>query len=166
MWANDEHDVVLCSKGGMSIRFSSADVRAMGRGAAGVRGMDLGASDEVVGMTVLEREETEYDLLSVTASGYGKRTKAEEYRVQSRGGKGIITMKVTDKNGGIIAVHAVKDSSDLMLISNKGQIVRIRVKEISTMGRNTQGVRLVKLKTGEHLVAVQALAVDKEIVED
>jgi DNA gyrase subunit A len=151
------NDLILCSKGGMSIRFSEEDVRAMGRGAAGVRGMDLEEGDEVVGLTVLDKTKKE-DILSVTNSGYGKRTAAEEYRIQSRGGKGIITMKSSDKNGEIIAARAVSDSDDLMLITDKGQVVRIRIREISTMGRNTQGVRLVRVKEGEKVVACQSLA--------
>ena len=150
-------DILLCSKGGMSIRFSEEDVRTVGRVAAGVRGMDLDEGDEVVGMTVLDKTQKQ-DILSVTNSGYGKRTESEEYRVQSRGGKGIITMKTTDKNGEIIAVRAVSNADDLMVITDKGQVVRIRIKEISTMGRNTQGVRLVRLKEGEKVVACQSLA--------
>jgi DNA gyrase subunit A len=151
------NDILLCSKNGMSIRFSEEDVRTMGRVAAGVRGMDLEAGDEVVGMTVLDKNKKE-DILSVTNSGYGKRTEAQEYRVQTRGGKGIITMKTTDKNGEVIGARAVSDIDDLMVITDKGQVVRIRIKEISTMGRNTQGVRLVRLKEGEKVVACQSLA--------
>jgi len=151
------NDILLCSKQGMSIRFSEEDVRTMGRVAAGVRGMDLEDGDEVVGMTVLDQTQKQ-DLLSITNSGYGKRTETAEYRVQSRGGKGIITMKTTDKNGEVIAVRAVSNADDLMVITDKGQIVRLRIKEISTMGRNTQGVRLVRLKEGEKVVACQSLA--------
>src|SRR3989344_548978 len=134
----------------------------MGRGAAGVKGMELDQGDEVVGMTILSHEEKERDILSVTDNGYGKRTEASEYRIQSRGGKGIITMKANEKTGHVIATQAVKNESDLMVISSKGQIVRIRIKEISTMGRNTTGVRLVQLNQGEKVVAVQPIAVDKD----
>ena len=141
----------------MSIRFSEDDVRTMGRVAAGVRGMDLDDGDEVVGMTILEKSR-KLDILTVTSSGHGKRTDSEEYRVQSRGGKGIITMKTTDKNGEVIGVRAVSDTDDLMLITDKGQIVRIRIREISTMGRNTQGVILARVKDGEKVVACQSLA--------
>ena len=151
------NDVLLCSKNGMSIRFSEEDVRTMGRAAAGVRGMDLDEGDEVVGMSILDKDK-KLDILSVTNSGYGKRTESEEYRVQSRGGKGIITMKTTDKNGEVIGVRAVSNADDLMVITDKGQIVRIRIREISTMGRNTQGVRLARLKEGEKVVACQSLA--------
>jgi DNA gyrase subunit A len=141
----------------MSIRFGEDDVRTMGRSAAGVRGMDLSDADEVVGMSVIDKNQ-KLDILTVASSGYGKRTNESEYRVQSRGGKGIITMKATEKNGEVISVRTVSDSDDLMLISDKGQVVRIRIKEISTMGRNTQGVRLIRLKEGEKLVACQSLA--------
>lgn len=162
MWATPDSDVLICSKGGMSIRFKADSVRSMGRAAAGVRGMELGKDDAVVGMTVLDAKEAERDLLSVTENGYGKRTKASEYRTQTRGGKGIITMKSTEKTGDVASVQAVQNSSDLMIISNKGQIVRIKISDISTMGRNTQGVRLVKLKSGERVVAVQPLATEEE----
>ncbi len=162
MYANDDSDVLICSKDGKSIRFKAGAVRAMGRAAAGVRGMELGGSDSVVGMTVLDADESERDLLSVTEKGYGKRTRASQYRAQTRGGKGIITMKATGKTGSIVSVQAVRDSSDLMIISNKGQIVRIKNSDISTMGRNTQGVRLVKLKDGERVVAVQPLVQDED----
>ncbi len=151
------NDVLLCTKDGMSIRFNEDDVRSMGRVAAGVRGIDLTDNDEVVGMAILEKN-VKKDILSVTSAGYGKRTDADEYRVQSRGGKGIITMKATEKNGDIIGIKAVSDADDLMIISDKGQVVRIRVREISTMGRNTQGVRLLRLKEGEEVVAAQNLA--------
>lgn len=162
-FSEGDSDVLLCSKGGMSIRFSETDVRTMGRVAAGVRGMELDEGDEVVGMAILSKKE-KLDVLSVTNSGYGKRTDSDEYRVQSRGGKGIITMKTTDKNGEVIAVRAVSNEDDLMVITDKGQVVRIRIKEISTMGRNTQGVRLVRLKEGEKVVACQSLA-EKEADE-
>jgi DNA gyrase subunit A len=156
-FSNGGNDVLLCSKFGMSIRFAEDDVRTMGRVAAGVRGMDLEEGDEVVGMTILDKNQ-KLDLLSVTSAGYGKRTDESEYRVQSRGGKGIITMKTTDKNGEVISIKSVSNADDLMIISDKGQIVRIKIKDISTMGRNTQGVRLARLKEGEKLVACQSLA--------
>lgn len=111
------NDILLCSKLGMSIRFSEKDVRTMGRVAAGVRGMDLDEGDEVVGMTVDKTKKQ--DILSVTNSGYGKRTETEEYRVQSRGGKGIITMKTTDKNGEVIGARAVSNDDDLMVITDR-----------------------------------------------
>ncbi len=156
-FSEGESDILLCSKGGMSVRFSESDVRTMGRVAAGVRGMELDDNDEVVGMAILSKKQN-LDILSVTSSGYGKRTAADEYRVQGRGGKGIITMKTTDKNGEVIGIRAVSDADDLMVITDKGQVVRIRIREISTMGRNTQGVRLVRLKEGEKVVACQSLA--------
>jgi DNA gyrase subunit A len=156
-FSDGDNDILLCSKYGMSIRFSENDVRTMGRAAAGVRGMDLDSGDEVVGMAVLSKNE-KLDILSITNSGYGKRTSADEYRVQTRGGKGIITMKTTDKNGEVIGIRGVSDIDDLMVITDKGQVVRIKIREISTMGRNTQGVRLVRLKEGEKVVACQNLA--------
>jgi len=157
VYSKGDSDILLCSKEGKSIRFNEKAVRLMGRGAAGVRGMDLSLKDELVGLAILGADE-EISLLSVTTNGYGKRTKKAEYRTQSRGGKGIITMKVSEKNGDVVAVYPVSDKDDLMVISSKGQIVRIKVSSISLMGRNTQGVRLVKLKQGERVVAVEALA--------
>lgn len=155
------NDIILCSKKGQSIRFNEDDVRSMGRTAAGVRGMDLGSDDEVISMSVINKNE-DVSLLAVTSNGYGKRTDQKEYRVQSRGGKGIIAMKLTDKNGDIIAVKPVKNQDDLMLISNKGQVVRIEIKDISKMGRSTTGVRLVRMKTGENLVAVNTIADEED----
>ena len=164
-YSNGSSDILLCSKLGMSIRFNESGIRPVGRNAGGVRGMDLESGDEVVGMTILDQT-SQVDLLTVTSAGYGKRTLKSEYRIQSRGGKGVITMKATDKNGGeVVAVKAVSDADDLMIISDKGQIVRIRIREISTMGRNTQGLRLLRLKEGEKVVAVQSLA-EKEADEE
>lgn len=162
MIADETNDVLLCSREGLSIRFDVNDVRSMGRAAAGVKGMELDQGDEVVGMTILNKDEKTRDILSVCDNGYGKRTEASEYRTQSRGGKGIITMKANDKTGKVVSVQSVHNDSDLMVISSKGQIVRLRVGEISTMGRNTQGVRLVQLNAGEKVVAVQPLVSEKD----
>lgn len=141
-----ENDIFLCSKEGMSIRFEEGDVRPMGRTARGVIGMSLDPTDQVVALEVLERgENSKYEVLTVTESGYGKRTPVTEYRTQSRGGKGIITMKTTDKNGAVMASRQVLPENDVMLVSNKGQMIRIHVGEISEQGRNTQGVRLMTL---------------------
>ncbi len=161
---NSGSHVLLCSKSGMSIRFPEDDVRSMGRVAAGVRGMDLEEGDEVVGMTVLDKDQ-KVDILSVTSLGYGKRTEPSEYRVQSRGGKGIITMKMSEKGGDVVGIRTVSDMDDLMVITDKGQIVRLRIREISTMGRNTTGVRLVRVKDGEKVVACQSLA-ETDVVDE
>ena len=132
----------------MLIRFPETDVRSMGRTAAGVKGISLGANDEVVGMEILEENE---EILIVTKNGYGKRTTAEEYRIQSRGGKGIKTCNVTEKNGELIAVKTVTgEEEDLMLITAAGVLIRMEVEGISKTGRNTQGVKLIRLESADN----------------
>ena len=127
----------------------------MGRQAVGVRGIDLAKGDELVSLEVLR---VGASLLTVTANGYGKRTVIDEYRVQGRGGSGIITIKTTDRNGSVVGALQVTDEEDLMLISNRGKIIRLKVKEISVIGRNTQGVRLIHLEDGEKVVSVARMA--------
>ncbi len=154
--------IFLCSKDGMSIRFNEEDVRAMGRTARGVIGMSLNEGDRVVAMEVLnvstDPESPAYEILTVTEGGYGKRTPVAEYRDQSRGGKGIITMKTNDRNGSVMGARQVLPKDDLMLVSNKGQMIRIHVGEISEQGRNTQGVRLMTMASGETVVSLEYLA--------
>jgi DNA gyrase subunit A len=137
----------------------------MGRTARGVIGVSLDEGDRVVAMEVLTAGSVSadgtapgYEVLTVTESGYGKRTPVSEYRVQSRGGKGIITMKTTDKNGSVMGSRQVRARDDLMLVSNKGQMIRIRVGDISEQGRNTQGVRLMTISPGEKVVSFEYLA--------
>jgi DNA gyrase subunit A len=150
---NGANDIFLCSREGMSIRFNEEDVRAMGRTARGVIGMSLEENDQVVAMEVLERgAESKFEVLTVTESGYGKRTPVGEYRTQSRGGKGIITMKTNDRNGGVMGSRQVMPDNDVMLVSNKGQMIRIHVAGISEQGRNTQGVRLMTLSESEKVM--------------
>ncbi len=156
---NGKNDIFLCSKEGMSIRFSEEDARPMGRTAKGVNGMTLDPEDRVVAMEVLDTATPQaYEVLTITESGFGKRTPVTEYRPQSRGGKGLITIKTTDKNGAVIGAKQVLAKDDLMLISNKGQMIRIRVGEISEQGRNTQGVRLMSMSPGEKVVSFEYLA--------
>jgi DNA gyrase subunit A len=154
------NDVFLCSKDGMSIRFSEEDVRPMGRTARGVIGMSLDEGDRIVAMEVLETATgmPACEVLTITEGGYGKRTPIEEYRLQSRGGKGIITMKTTDRNGPVMGVRQVLPRNDVMLVSNKGQMIRIRVGEISEQGRVTQGVRLMNVENTEKVVSFEAVA--------
>jgi DNA gyrase subunit A len=152
--------VVLVSKEGQSIRFEETDVRAMGRNARGVAGMKLDTTDEVIGMAIVEAESQKEQLLTVTQNGYGKRTFMEEYRPQGRGGSGIMTMKITEKNGPIVAVRKVADEDDIIIASDKGKVIRTRVSEISEVGRIAQGVRLINLEEGEKVAAVAKL--DKE----
>ena len=146
------HDeVILITREGMSIRFSEENVRSMGRPAAGVRGISLDANDAVVALAVIVPDAT---LLVSGENGIGKRTDFGEYRVQTRGGKGIITMKTTDKTGLVVGALTVKDSDEIMLITVGGQMVRIAVNGIREAGRNTQGVKLINLDPGDKLQAI------------
>ena len=144
-------DVILITKDGMSIRFHEADVRSMGRAAGGVKGITLEAGDAVVAAAVVVPNAA---LLVAGANGIGKRTDFGEYRVQSRGGKGIITMKTGEKTGGVIGALTVRDNDEIMLITVSGQMVRTRVQDIREAGRNTMGVKLVNLDAGDKLQAI------------
>ncbi|PLX97378.1 MAG: DNA gyrase subunit A [Desulfuromonas sp.] len=154
-------DVILASHHGKSIRFAETDVRPMGRTARGVRGMQLEGSDTIIGMEVVN-DNTSASLVSVTENGYGKRTNLSEYRVQSRSGKGIITIKTSDRNGNVVDIKLVSDDEDLMFITDRGKILRMRVGSLSIIGRNTQGVRLMVLEEEERIVAVAKLAEKEE----
>ncbi|OFZ52853.1 MAG: DNA gyrase subunit A [Bdellovibrionales bacterium RIFOXYC1_FULL_54_43] len=151
------NDVFVCSKDGMSIRFNEEDVRPMGRTARGVIGISLDEGDRVVAMEVLDTR-AGFEVLTITESGYGKRTPVADYRAQSRGGKGIITMKTNDRNGAVMGSRQVLPKDDVMLVSNKGQMIRIHVGEISEQGRNTQGVRLMTMSPGEKVVSFEYMA--------
>ncbi len=155
--------VVLITHEGMSIRFSEEDVRCMGRPAAGVRGISLGETDSVVATAVVVQDAT---LLVAGENGIGKRTDFGEYRVQSRGGKGIITMKTTDKTGGLIGALTVRDEDEIMLITNVGQMVRTFVKDIREAGRNTMGVKLIDLDGGDKLQAIAPVISEDKDEED
>ncbi len=144
-------EVVLITKEGMSIRFNEEDVRSMGRQAAGVRGISLESKDNVVALALVVPNAT---LLVAGDQGIGKRTDFSEYRQQSRGGKGVITMKTTDKTGNVVGALTVNDADEIMLISVEGQMVRIAVKGIRETGRNTMGVKLINLSTGDRLQAI------------
>jgi DNA gyrase subunit A len=135
----------------------------MGRTATGVRGMGLGADDEVVGMEILWPGAT---ILTITQNGYGKRTPLEDYRLQKRGGQGIITIRTSDRNGPVVGVAQVMDDDEVMLITDGGKVLRCPVAGISTMGRATQGVRLMDLNTGENVVSMARLADNEEPTEE
>ena len=152
-------DVVLITREGMSIRFHEADVRSMGRAAGGVRGISLEKTDVVVAAAIIVPDAT---LLVAGENGIGKRTGFDEYRVQSRGGKGIITMKTGDKTGGVVGALTVRDADEIMLITVGGQMVRTSVRDIREAGRNTMGVKLVNLDAGDKLQAI-AQVVGEEI---
>lgn len=145
------HDVLLGTHKGMCIRFHENEVRDMGRTASGVKGISLSKDDFVVGSIVIKRETT---VLVVTEKGFGKRTHIKEYRVSHRGGKGIITMRVSEKTGNMVSIREVMDRDDVMIITNKGVVMRQSAKDISMMGRNTRGVRLIRLDEGDKVAAV------------
>lgn len=155
------YDIILGTKDGMSIRFSEKEVRPMGRVARGVRGIKLGKDDIVVGMEAAPSN-TKKDLLTVCENGFGKRTSLDEYRNQRRGGSGIITIKTTERNGSVVGIHLVDDKDDLMIITEKGKIVRINCGSISVVGRNTQGVRLVRLEDGDKVSSVEPVVNEEE----
>ncbi|MEO6025442.1 MAG: DNA gyrase subunit A [Candidatus Binatia bacterium] len=152
-------EVILTTRDGQAIRFREEDVRSMGRGAGGVKGVTLEGSDEVVSLEILSPGTS---VLTVAENGYGKRTDIAEYRLQSRGGKGIITMKATDRTGRVIGVQQVTDEDNLMLVTSIGKIIRMRVGDIRVIGRNTQGVRLIDIEEGERVVSLARLAEAEE----
>ncbi|GFO56779.1 DNA gyrase subunit A [Geomonas sp. Red276] len=160
-----KQDVLLASASGKSIRFKEDEVRTVGRVSRGVRGMTLEDDDVVIGMAILNEHFTDSTLFTVTENGYGKRTEIGEYRCQSRGGKGVITIKTTERNGNVVDIHQVSDENDLMLITDQGKILRVPVAGFSIIGRNTQGVRLMVMEADERVVAVARLA-EKEEVEE
>jgi DNA gyrase subunit A len=149
------HEVFIGTRDGMSIRFPESDVRSMGRTAGGVRGIALREGDEVVGMDVLSPGGT---ILAVTEKGYGKRTELDEYRVQSRGGTGIINIQTSERNGKVIGVLQVSDDDELMLITQQGKTLRMAAKDIRTIGRATQGVTLIDTEGDDRAVSIARLA--------
>ena len=152
-------EIILGTVNGQSIRFPETDVRPMGRTAAGVRGIHLREGDEVKDMVLVDSAAT---LLTACENGYGKRTSFDEYRLQSRGGTGIINIRTTDRNGKVVGMKAIRDQDELMLITHQGMIVRTGLNELRTIGRATQGVRLIALKPGDKLVAVARVVADED----
>ena len=150
-----ESEIVLGSRLGMAIRFRETDVRAMGRTARGVRGMSLAKGDRVVNMLSLHPGDT---VLTVCENGFGKRTPIEEYRLTRRGAKGVINIKTSDRNGHVVAVRAVNDDDELMMITTGGIMLRTDLTAVRTIGRNTQGIRLIRVDQGDKVVAVAKLA--------
>jgi DNA gyrase subunit A len=141
--------VILSTRDGMAIRFDESDVRAMGRPAHGVKGINLIDDDEVIGMVVANGEDDPATLLTVCANGYGKRTELKEYRSQNRGGKGLIDIKTSDRNGPVVAIAKVIDDDEVMLTTTGGILIRTKVADMRLIGRNTQGVRLIRVDDGD-----------------
>jgi DNA gyrase subunit A len=163
MITDGSKDILLSTATGMSIRFPETEVRSMGRQAYGVKGITLEDGDEVVGADMVELETA---ILTVTENGYGKRTLETEYRQQGRGGKGIIDIKTTERNGKVVGLLQVKESDEVMLVTNGGMLIRMRVKEISVIGRNTQGVRLIALENEQEKVMAISKLPEGETSED
>ena len=164
-----EDEIILATRSGMAIRFSETNVRAMGRAARGVSGIRLDPDDIVVSMTVAQsktnghsEEADNATLLTVCENGYGKRTLVTDYRAQNRGGRGVIDIRTTDRNGPVIGVEAVNNEAGIMIITSGGKVIRINANDISIIGRNTQGVRLINLDEGERVLAIAHLGEDEE----
>ena len=161
--AKAEDNVLLSSASGKAIAFAAENVRTMGRSARGVKGISLGADDKTVGMRVIPLEQIEdLALLTVCENGYGKRTKLTEYRTQNRGGKGLIDIQTADRNGPVVGVAIVRDKDEVMLMTSSSKVIRMKVSDISIVGRNTKGVRLVNLNDGEKVAATAYLAETEE----
>src|SRR5207247_170419 len=154
-----KNDIVLATRHGMSIRFHEKDVRDMGRTATGVKGIELEKRDQVIDLVVVRRKST---LLTVTEKGMGKRSELDEYRVQHRGGRGIITLKRADKTGDIVALKEVLPDDELMMITKKGIMIRVPVEGIRVSGRNTQGVKIMNMTTGDLVVDVARVVKEEE----
>ncbi|MFC4619718.1 DNA gyrase subunit A [Camelliibacillus cellulosilyticus] len=154
--------LIVGTKNGLAIRFDETDVRAMGRSATGVKAITLADDDEVVGMGIIEEDE---DILIVTKKGYGKRTPIEDYRIQTRGGKGIKTCNITEKTGCMVALRTVKETEDVMIITQSGIIIRTAVAGISRLGRNTMGVKLIKISEGDEVATVARIDSENETDE-
>ena len=146
-----DQEILLSTKNGKAIRFAESDVRSMGRGAGGVRGISLEDDDEVVAVDILSPGAM---ILTVSERGYGKRSELDEYRITGRGGKGIITMKVTEKTGPVMGVVQVFADDEVMLVTDRGRLIRLRVSDIRVVGRNTQGVKLLDVDDGERVVSI------------
>ncbi|MEI8345730.1 MAG: DNA gyrase C-terminal beta-propeller domain-containing protein, partial [Candidatus Omnitrophota bacterium] len=157
-----KQEIFLATRKGKAIRFPESLVRSMGRTAGGVRGVNLEAKDEVIGMEVVDKKAA---LLSVTEKGYGKRSGVEEYRITSRGGKGVTNIKVTDKNGEVVGLRCVTDKDDLMIMTKEGMVVRCPAKDIRETGRVAQGVRLIALKGTDKVATIAKVEPEEEPAE-
>jgi len=158
-------EIMIATKGGKCIRFPEEKVRAVGRSSIGVRGVDLSDGDEVIGMIVVNDIQNE-TVLVVSEKGYGKRTAVEDYRITNRGGKGVITLNITEKTGNLIAIQSVTDEDGLMIINKSGVAIRMGMEDLRVMGRNTQGVRMINLKNNDEIAAVAKVMMDKEVEEE
>ena len=153
-------DIVIGTHNGLAIRFHEDEIRPMGRSAAGVRGIRLGKGDKVVGAVNLRRKGT--TILVATQKGFGKRSEEDEYRISHRGGKGIFTVKASEKTGKMVAIKEVVDTDDIVIVTSDGMVIRQHAADIRVAGRNTQGVHLIRLKEGDSIAAVAAVVAEEE----
>jgi DNA gyrase subunit A len=156
-------EFIIATRGGMSIRFPEEQVRATGRATMGVKAIELAEGDDVVGLSVTDDSRTH--VLVVSENGYGKQTSLEEFRLQHRGGKGLILMKTSERNGPVVGISLINNADELMIVTNRGQMIRTKVSEIRETGRNAQGVKLMTLEEGERVVGIERLAETVEIAE-
>ncbi|WP_294296266.1 DNA gyrase subunit A [uncultured Chryseobacterium sp.] len=162
---NGSSQIMIATKNGKCIRFPEEKVREVGRGSIGVRGIAMEDDDEAIGMIVVNDVEKE-TVLVVSEKGYGKRTAVEDYRITNRGGKGVITLNITEKTGSLIAIQNVTDEDGLMIINKSGVAIRMNMDEMRVMGRNTQGVRLINLKKNDEIAAIAKVEMDKDVEEE
>ena len=159
-----DSQVMLAVRSGKAIRFEEEKTRPMGRNASGVRGITLGGpKDEVIGMITVDNHES--DILVVSENGYGKRSSIEDYRITNRGGKGVKTISITEKTGGLVAIKNVSDNDDLMIINKSGIAIRMAVEDLRVMGRATQGVRLIKVREDDSIAAVAKVMHDEDDID-
>jgi len=161
--SDGKDEICLATRSGKAIRFKEEDIRPMGRSARGVKGIRLQKKDAVVGMVKTDENGT---ILTVTEKGFGKRTEFEAYRLQSRGGSGVINMKIVGKNGPVVGIKSVKDEDEIMLISKHGMVVRAAVKDISKVGRSTQGVRVIRLNAKDELIGIASVVAREDVEID
>ncbi|MBW7674608.1 DNA gyrase subunit A [Chryseobacterium chendengshani] len=162
---NGTSEIMIATKNGKCIRFPEAKVREVGRGSIGVRGISMEDNDEAIGMIVVNDLEND-TVLVVSEKGYGKRTAVEDYRITNRGGKGVITLNITEKTGNLIAIQNVTDEDGLMIINKSGVAIRMNMNEMRVMGRNTQGVKMINLKKNDEIAAIAKVEMDKDVVEE
>ncbi|TPV96648.1 MAG: DNA gyrase subunit A [Myxococcales bacterium FL481] len=156
LFTDGQKQLLMASSNGMAIRFAEEDVRPMGRTARGVKGMGLRGDDQVVSLLVLDAD-ADHDLLTLCENGYGKRTSASDYRVQSRAGLGLITIKVTERNGPVVGMLPIEETDQLLVVTNRGKAIRTPASGISILGRNTQGVRIIRMRKDERVVAMERI---------
>lgn len=160
---NGNDYIIIAASQGKAVRFHESGIRPMGRGATGVRGISLAEDDHVIGMICINREDAQ--LMVVSENGFGKRSDIEDYRITARGAKGVKTLNITDKVGRLVSIKEVTDFDDLMIITNKGITIRIQVADLRVMGRNTQGVKLIRINDNDGIASVTRIISEDAVDE-